>query len=241
MEFSNLPVTISNFNANKINEVLNVFETSSKSGKYDGYVEYVDFTYKGDNYRQITYGRSQTTEFGNLKRLLEMYVNANGKFKNEIKPYIPKVGVIQNNIPQSLNDDEEFEILLKKAAREDEIMRDTQDVFFDRYYFQPALAWFIHHKFTFPLSLLVIYDSFIHSGGIFSFLRQRFKEVPPSLGGNEKEWIKEYVDTRHDWLKNHIKPVVRASKYRTQTLKQLITDDNWDLSKPFSTQGFSFY
>ena len=45
-------------------------------------------------------------------------------------------------------------------------MRQTQDAFFDKVYFQPAKAWADAHGFTLPLSMLVIFDSFIHSGQI---------------------------------------------------------------------------
>ncbi len=240
MPIEKLPSSISQATAHTIMQVLNVFETGTKEGKYDGYVEYEDFTYKGKNYYQITYGKSQTTEFGNLKRLLQMYVDAKGKFANDIAPYLPLLGTIKGDKPQSLWTNEAFETLLKRAGKEDKVMHEIQDIFFERYYFQPALGWFLHHGFQLPLSLLVIYDSQIHSGGIFDFLRQRFSEVPPAMGGNEKQWIAQYVNVRHDWLKNHSKPVVRMSKYRTATLKELTATDNWQLDKPFVTQGVSF-
>ena len=46
----------------KIEAVINVFETGKKEGKYDALVVYRDG--RGGS-RQITYGRSQTTEQGN--------------------------------------------------------------------------------------------------------------------------------------------------------------------------------
>ena len=68
-------------------------------------------------------------------------------------------------------------------------MQRIQDDFFDKRYFQPAMQWADTNEFTLPLSALVIYDSFIHSGSILDFLRKRFPEVPPAKGGNEKTWI----------------------------------------------------
>ncbi len=50
-----------------IQKVINVFETGTPEGKYDMLVVYPDG--KGGS-RQITYGRSQTTEQGNLSQLL---------------------------------------------------------------------------------------------------------------------------------------------------------------------------
>jgi hypothetical protein len=48
-----------------------------------------------------------------------------------------------------------------------------------------------------PLSMLVVYDSFIHSGSVPMFLRKRFIERPPANGGDEKKWIGSYVEVRH--------------------------------------------
>jgi hypothetical protein len=109
-------------------------------------------------------------------------------------------------------------------------MRATQDKFFDQVYFQPAQKWADSNGFTLPMSMLVIYDSFIHSGGILSFLRARFSELPPTRGGDEKTWILQYVDVRHKWLSTHSKAVLRASSYRTRDLLREIRRGNWDLS-----------
>lgn len=240
MIFSNLPATVSVAQANKIVQVLNVFETGSKEGKYDMLVVYNDFLYNSQRYRQITYGKSQTTEFGNLQSLLKMYVSSGGVYSNLINPYINRIGLITGGFPQSLCDDENFKSLLRKTAKEDIKMREIQDEFFERYYFQPALAFFSHHKFTLPLSLLVIYDSFIHSGSILMFLRQRFAELPPLQGGDEKRWITQYVNARHEWLKTHPYQTLRKTIYRTDLFKRLITDGNWNLSNRFVTQGSIF-
>ena len=53
-------------------QVINAFESSSAAGKY-GLISIMD---DGPHkVKQISYGRSQTTEYGNLEELLEMYVN----------------------------------------------------------------------------------------------------------------------------------------------------------------------
>ncbi|WP_051398221.1 chitosanase [Runella limosa] len=240
MNFSFLPTGISQEAADKILEVINVFETSSKLGKYDAWVAYQDFNYQGQSYKQITYGRSQTTEFGNLKKLLEMYIGAGGTYASAISPYIPNIGRIVGGVPQSFWSNNTFKKTLKDAANNDNIMCVTQDIFFDRYYFQPAVAFFVHHQFTHPLSLLVIYDSFVHSGGVPNHLRQRFPEVPPLMGGNEKRWIKQYVDVRYEWLANHSKKLLRNTRYRPQLFQRLIADNNWNLDRAFETQGVDF-
>lgn len=66
---------IANTQKDKILKVLNVFETGSTEGKYDNISIYKDGTVNGQKVYQITYGRSQTTEYGNLKRLIELYIS----------------------------------------------------------------------------------------------------------------------------------------------------------------------
>ena len=212
----------------KILEVINVFETGSPQGKYDSITILQDGpVLHGEKVFQITYGRSQTTEFGNLKRLLALYIARNGKFKSEFQLYLDKCGQ-----HPSLRTDEKFKNLLIQAAREDSIMQEVQDEFFDTHYFQPALNWFNQQGFQEALSLLVIYDSFIHSGGILKFLRQRFPEKTPANGGDEKTWITQYVEVRHEWLRTHANPILRNTVYRTECFKKQIQSNNWDLAQP---------
>jgi hypothetical protein len=42
--------------------------------------------------RQITYGRSQTTEYGNLRELVQMYVEAGGRFSEDFRPFVERFG-----------------------------------------------------------------------------------------------------------------------------------------------------
>lgn len=206
----------------KIEQIVNAFETSSIDGKYDALVVLKDGK---DNTRQITYGRSQTTEQGNLKTLIDMYSTRNGIFANDFKPFRPKIGKVP------LADDADFKDLLRKAAREDIIMQNAQDEFFDILYYTPALASFTSLALTLPLSLLVVYDSFIHSGCVSADLRNRFPEMPPSSGGDEKAWIKAYVKTRHEWLATHKKVILHKTVYRTQCFLDQIKNNNWLLEK----------
>ncbi len=201
--------------------IVNVFETGSIRGNYAAISIFED----GPNdIRQITYGRSQTTEYGNLRELVQMYVDTGGRFSEELREFVPRIGRV------ALVDDSRFKNLLRRAGAEDPVMRQTQDVFFDRRYFQPALRWADRNGFTRALSTLVIYDSFIHSGGILDFLRARFPEMPPARGGDEQVWIRQYVDVRHGWLRTHHRPAVRASIYRTRDLAREIARANWDLA-----------
>lgn len=218
----------------KVEQVVNVFETGSAEGNYAMLVKYRDYNDPETKTRivQVTYGRSQTTEFGHLKDLVRDYTASNGKYGAALQPYLSRLGK-----KPSLAGDEVFCNLLKSAGKEDPVMKRCQDHLFDAKYYTPSFAWFEKNGFKLPLSLLVIYDSFIHSGGILGFLRQRFKELVPESGGDEKSWIKSYVDTRHNWLKSHSSELLQKTIYRTQCFKNQMEQNNWQLEKPIHANG----
>lgn len=207
---------------------VNAFETGSAGGNYALLTVFRDG--KG-NTRQITYGRSQTTEQGNLKALLLLYVENGGKYAKQIAPYIGRMG------KESLVDNKTFKNWLVKAGQSDPIMIATQDQFFDRQYFLPAMKWAADNGFVLALSRLVIYDSFVHSGSIMWFLRQRFLEVPPINGGDERAWIRAYMLTRLAWLRSHENDAIRRSAYRAETLLAQIEGNNWALDKVYVANG----
>ena len=212
-----------------IQQVVNVFETGRPEGDYGAIAIFHDGPH---DIRQITYGRSQTTEYGRLRNLIAMYVQAPGRYGADLQPYADKVGTVP------LVDDVRFKQLLRRAGREDPEMRRIQDEFFDRACLIPALAWADEHGFLEALAGLVIYDSFIHSGGILWLIRGMFPESPPSQGGDEHTWIHQYVDARHRWLSRHPRAAVRATVYRTTCFRREIARGNWALSvTPISANG----
>jgi chitosanase len=216
-----------------IKRVINVFETGTADGDYGCISIYHDGPH---DIRQITYGRSQTTEYGNLRALVDIYVKAGGTYSSQLSKFADKVG------STPLTDNKEFKDLLRNAGRKDPIMQKSQDEFFDKKYFVPAMKWADDNEFKLPLSMLVIYDSFIHSGSILWVIRQRFSENPPGSGGDEKAWTTAYVRERNTWLKSHPRPAVQASSYRTATLNKEISKGNWDLSQlPINANGVDVY
>lgn len=218
---------------NLIERLINTIETGRPDGDYGAISIYAD----GPNdIKQITYGRAQTTEYGNLRKLVHMYVAAGGAYSAELASFAGKVG------SEPLTNNGQFKRLLRDAGRTDPVMRRIQDQFFEQVYFLPAMRWADDNGFVKALSALVIYDSYIQSGQILWFLRQRFAESPPALGGSEETWVSEYVRVRHDWLSSHHRPAVRKSIYRTQAFKEQIAAGNWDLKKvPVNMNGIDVY
>lgn len=212
-----------------IERVVNVFETGSVTGNYAAIAIFKDGP---GNIEQITYGRSQTTEYGNLKELIKKYVAANGTYSSKLKPFADKIG------STALTNNTEFKDLLKKAGKEDPKMRTVQDEFFDTRYYKPAIKWATDNGFILPLSALVIYDSFIHSGSMLDVIRRTFPEVVPARGGNEIEWTTAYVNARHKWLAEHFREPVRKTTYRTKCFKEEIARGNWTLgTTPINANG----
>ena len=207
----------------KIQSIVNAFETGSAEGNYGDISIFNDGPNKE---KQITYGRSQTTASGSLQKLISQYIQNGGKYADKLRGYNIKgdLSLWQN---KTLTD-------TLKLAGSDPIMHSTQDNFFDEVYWRPAMKWAEKNGFKENLSLLVIYDSYIHSGGILDFLRKRFPAITPKAGGDEKQWMTQYLDTRHQWLKFHSNPILRNTIYRTTDMKRAISANDWDLSLPFT-------
>jgi chitosanase len=213
---------------NKIQKIVNVFESGTPDGDYGCISLYED----GPNgIKQITYGKSQTTEWGNLPDLLRTYIKNSGKLSLNFMEYVAgdlgRVSLVNNKT---------FISLLKEASS-DPIMRTSQDEFFDKHYWEPAKAWFDKNGFKTNLAMLVVYDSFIHSGSVLKFLREKFSEKVPVNGGNEQNWITEYCKARHTWLSNHSNPILRKTIYRVDNFLTAIKEENWDISKTFIANG----
>lgn len=211
----------------RILELINVFETGSKGGNYDA------LTIAADNPRrglQITFGRSQACEFGGLPLLLHNYTGNSGLLADKFYPYFNYLGKFDPKNNSVLSSNMDFIALLKDSGN-DIIMQKTQDVFFKQRYFNPAFDWFSNHEFKLSLSLAIIYDSFIQSGSILGFLRDKIIESNPTSGGDEKEWMKQYILMRYKWFKNSF---LKICAYRPMTFYEQIKMNNWDLSQPIT-------
>jgi chitosanase len=211
----------------KIRQIVRYFETSKIIGADYGAI--ATFHDGPGHILQLTYGSAQTTEYGNLKTLIQMYIDAGGKYAKDFSSYMPWMG---DRNRASLATSSSFLNLLKQAST-DIIMQSTQDRFFNIYYFNPARQWCERNGLTLPLSMLVIYDSFVHSGSIMTFLRDKFAEMVPSQGGDEKRWITAYVNARDSWLENNTSVLLQHTDYRTDSFLYAIQQNNWMLDQPF--------
>lgn len=212
----------------KIREIIAYFETSSISG-YDKVSLYKDGK---DGQFQVTYGLFQTTQDSWLPQLLTTYCRAKGEYSEKLKAFVP----FSN---KKLSENEYFLTLLRLAGN-DPVMQQVQNSLFEKRYFAPAFHWAETYGFKSPLSYLVIADSFVHSGKIRQDIRNMFPESPPSEGGSEKLWIKQYCESRRKWLLSRKLKDLHRTIYRPDCFLDCINNNNWDLTKPINANGKIF-
>lgn len=206
--------------------IVNIFETGSIRGDY-GRVTYVP----GDR-GQLTYGRSQTTlASGGLLRLLRLYCDQpDASYRASLVGYLAP---LERKDP-ALNTDLRLRALLR-AAGADPTMQDVQDRFFERGYWQPAVAAAATLGLREALSVTVVYDSFVH--GSWAKIRARVAArygAPAAIG--EREFVRLYLVERRDWLST-TSDLLARTVYRVDALLALVRADNWGLILPFRVRN----
>lgn len=221
----------------KIYRIISVFETGSKYPQYDSLTVLNDARINENGFfdsngkiksTQKTFGAYQTTEQYNLKKLIQVYIDHKGRYASDFSDYMPILGLKPIKDPT-------FSELLKKSGS-DPVMGLSQDIFFEIEYFKPAYKWFLDNGFTLPLSLAVIFDSFIHSGRIRDNIRNMFPEQTPANGGDEKIWIIQYTQARENWLKSGGE-LLSKTTYRQDAFQKEFFENDWTMQTPFNANG----
>lgn len=219
--------------ASTVKAITSVFETGKPEGDYSAVAIL-------DDGAGISYGRHQATDrSGTLDLIVEAYVRSEGHYAKEIAQYVARLRADESvaaATPPPLWLKQLMWLLYQ--AGNDPAMREAQDSVFDSQYFVPATELCDSLKLKLPLSAACVYDCCIQSGfGGVSRIRKRFAELPPSKGGDEREWVKAFTYSRHVWLSWHRSKAVRTSAYRTDALLFLIKNSNWELDLPIIVLG----
>lgn len=206
--------------------IVNIFETGKATG------EYGSVTVLNGDTGHLTYGRSQTTlASGNLALLVHAYCNAGGEFSEALKPFLSAFD--RRDI--KLDTNEKVKSLLRQAGA-DPVMQKTQDAFFDRIYWNPALTSADSTGIGRPLGVAVIYDGRIH--GSFERIRKKTDEQHGQADGiGEEKWIAAYVETRRQWLATHSNALLHKTVYRMDAFIKLINEDKWELPLPLPVRN----
>jgi chitosanase len=207
--------------------IINIFETGRAQG------EYGQVTLLAGDPGQLTYGRSQTTlASGNLYLLIKAYCATPGaEHAGALAPYL---GALERR-DGALNQDMALRALLRHAG-DDPAMRDCQDAFFDRVYWQPAAVAADRLGLATALGVTTVYDGTVHGswGNLRDMTTASFG--PPSAIG-EKAWVGHYIDTRRNWLATHSVVLLHNTVYRMDALKAILQSGNWDFTLPFTVRG----
>lgn len=207
--------------------IVNVFETGSVQGDYSSVI-----LIPGDRGR-LTVGRSQTTiASGNLYLLGVDYCNAPGaRYADGLRPYLPAL----KRKDVACDTDMVLRKLLRDAGKNDPIMRSVQDAFFDRVYWDPAVANAERLGIQTPMGMAVVYDSTVH--GSFQRMADRTTaKIGSPRQATEKRWIGQYISTRRAWLKSCAMPLPNTV-YRMDVFYRLILGEEWDLEIPLVVRG----
>jgi hypothetical protein len=183
---------------------------------------------------QVTLG-IQFDEAGDLPKLLKSYCAQNGQYAVQIAPYLPKVNT-GNSTATILSQTERFQDLLRSAGS-DQIMQHLQRELFKATSWSPALRWVQANGFCFPLSFLIVADSFLQSNQMRPSLVQRVRiGLPITNQMDEKNWITDYTKSRHAWLRA-AGGAMATSSYRTSCYLGLIARGDWELTSDIVMNG----
>jgi chitosanase len=230
-------MTLTTSQKHAIDCVLSIFET----GRVPTAASYATCTILADG-AGISYGKHQCTDrAGSLDLVVKRYIAKGGKFATELKACEP---LLASNASTKENPKGPWTapvanlVNLLKQAGADPVMHAAQDEVFDEQYFTPALNHAASVGAVHPLTVLVIYDTCIHSGpGGVTMIRNKFAAKSPANGGDEKEWVKAYINARRAWLLANANPLVQKTVYRMDALMELVNANNWELVLPFKLRG----
>jgi len=220
-----------------INKILSIFET----GRVPSPSAYSTCSILSDG-AGISYGKHQSTDkSGTLDLIFNAYINAGGKYSEQLKPYATYIRDSASAKYSSTSSSPDWckkLIELLKLAGADPIMQKIQDEVFDSHYWNPAFEHYKKCGLKTAMGMLVLYDTSIHSGsGNVNIIRAKFPELSPANGGDEKAWIKAYVAARKRWLLSSPNPLVRKTIYRMEEFEKILSANNWELATPLSIRG----
>lgn len=232
-----MPLQLSPDQKHVIDCVLSIFET----GKVPSAASYATCTILKDG-AGISYGKHQCTDkAGSLDAVVKRYIALGGRLAAEMRLH---EGTLAANAstketpggPYSAPVQQLIDVL--KAAGTDPVMQRAQDEVFDEQYFAPALAHAEAVKASHALTVLVLYDTCIHSGpkGVDT-IRAKFPEKSPANGGDEKAWTRAYIAARRAWLAGNSNPLVQKTVYRMDALQAIAEQGNWSLAMPLTVRN----
>lgn len=225
-----------------IDSVLALIET----GKLPGPASYGTVAVLRDG-AGFSLGLHQATDGSDTAdQVLIEYISLGGSEAAALEPYLPRLLADESTRlnPRALEPWALGFMEVFRRAGYDPLMAEAQRRVFDRLYWQPSVALCRSLGLREALTALVVYDAWIQSGaGGVARNRMRFAGLPPSRGGEERDWTEQFLRARHSWLLGFTcadaarQAEVRRSSYRTAGLIGLLETANWSLARPFRFRG----
>lgn len=210
--------------------ILSIFETSKKRGNASALAVLRDGA-------GLSYGCHQATHrAGSLGNVLLAYATLQPEQSVTAMRYHKLLKDRSESNVNRQSDNHELRSWLKKVGLHDPLMLRAQEQVFNRDYMAPATAEWQRRSFTTPLSLVIVYDSFIQ--GSWHLCRERTSQNhrgPVS----EREWMATYLNEREDFLLSLRTQDQRNSVYRPRALRQLLIQANWQLTTPFTVRSIT--
>lgn len=217
--------------------ILAIFET----GRIPSSASYSTCTILKDG-AGISYGKHQCTDrAGSLDAVVKKYIELGGSYAETLKVFLPYLAANKScaeNPSGPWSVETQSLVNLLKTAGQDPLMQKAQDEVFDRDYWLPAVNICKEAGLVTALAHAVVYDTCIHSGpGGVANIRRRFPASPPAKGGDEKQWVSQYLQAREEWLKASANELVRKTTYRMDAFQVLVANGNWELTLPLVIRG----
>ncbi len=207
--------------------ILSVFETSQKQGDPAAVAVL-------DDGAGVSYGIKQFTHGGGaLEEVLREFARLAPAHQASATRYADQLRNRSAANVEQMGADLSFRQWLRQAGRTPE-MRTAQETIADRNYLNPALAECERNGFIEPLSLAVVFDSYVQGSWERCKRDTNAKHRRPVP---EKRWIVDYLATRTQFLQGRKSGAARASVYRPATFQKLIERGNWKLATPFTVHG----
>ena len=178
-----------------------------------------------------------TTMTGDMLQVVKQYCEK--KPDSKLKKYIPALAkAVGTEKTKGLG---KGYINAWKKAGKDEDMRDVQDSFRDRLFLEPSFKMAKKDGLS-TLGKYIYYDTSVQHGpeGEGSSMMKirdaaRKKVKTPADGGNEKKYLKEYLDIREKALK---KLKIDLDTSRIEVQKHLVEDEEFEMLLPLEFEMY---
>lgn len=212
---------------NAARAILSVFETDKEQGDPRAVAVLDDKAGVSYGIKQFTHGS------GSLEKVLRKFaVLAPAHLASALR-YADRLKDKSAANVEAMGKEGAFRQWLRQAGETPE-MRMAQESIADEAYLNPAIEECERCAFIEPLSLAVVFDSFVQGSWARCKNDTNARHKHPVV---ERQWITDYLIVRTQFLRTRGSSAARASVYRPAAFQALIQRGNWQLTTPFQVRS----